>query len=107
MWVWDGENPCSLFSSWGIIVSFVVFQCHWWSTTKACLCDSYILVVACDARINNAGTNAYMFEYLMDSADEDIIDIVQTNLLGVMLGCKEVCFWRRLMAHKPAAGLQY
>lgn len=44
-------------------------------------------------RINNAGTNAYKYGPLLDSDDEDLEAIVDTNVLGVMLCCKEVgCF---------------
>jgi NAD(P)-dependent dehydrogenase (short-subunit alcohol dehydrogenase family) len=48
----------------------------------------YTLVPA--HRINNAGTNAYKYGPLLDSDDEDLEAIVDTNVLGVMLCCKEV-----------------
>eukprot|EP00803_Ostreobium_quekettii_P006935 evm.model.scf_377EXC.1 EVM.evm.TU.scf_377EXC.1 scf_377EXC:5393-12910(+) len=54
-----------------------------------------------DVWINNAGTNAYTFKYLMDSDEDDLIDIVQTNLLGVMLGCREAI---RVMRSQPTDG---
>jgi hypothetical protein len=41
-------------------------------------------------RINNAGTNAYKYGPLLESDDEDLEAIVDTNILGVMLCCKEV-----------------
>ena len=41
-------------------------------------------------RINNAGSNAYKYKPLLESTDADLIRIVETNVLGVMLGCKEV-----------------
>ena len=41
-------------------------------------------------RINNAGTNAYKFTPLTESTDEDLQEIVQTNVLGTMLCCREV-----------------
>lgn len=41
-------------------------------------------------RINNAGTNAYKYGPLLESDDEDLEAIVDTNVLGVMLCCKEV-----------------
>ena len=41
-------------------------------------------------RINNAGSNAYKYKTLSESTDADLIRIVETNVLGVMLGCKEV-----------------
>lgn len=44
--------------------------------------------VAC--RINNAGTNAYKYGPLLESDDDDLEAIVDTNILGVMLCCKEV-----------------
>jgi NAD(P)-dependent dehydrogenase (short-subunit alcohol dehydrogenase family) len=44
-------------------------------------------------RINNAGTNAYKYGPLLESDDEDLEAIVDTNVLGVMLCCKEVRVW--------------
>lgn len=44
----------------------------------------------CYCRINNAGTNAYKYGPLLESDDEDLEAIVDTNVLGVMLCCKEV-----------------
>jgi chlorophyll(ide) b reductase len=41
-------------------------------------------------RINNAGSNAYKYNMLSESTDADLINIVETNVLGVMLCCKEV-----------------
>ena len=41
-------------------------------------------------RINNAGTNAYRYGPLLESSDDDLTVIVNTNVLGVMLCCKEV-----------------
>ncbi|KIY93772.1 chlorophyll(ide) b reductase [Monoraphidium neglectum] len=43
-----------------------------------------------DLWINNAGTNAYKYGPLLDSDDEDLAQIVETNVLGVMRCCKEV-----------------
>lgn len=42
------------------------------------------------ARINNAGTNAYRYGPMAESTDEELSQIVGTNVLGVMLCCKEV-----------------
>ena len=41
-------------------------------------------------RINNAGSNAYKYGVLGDYSDAELINIVETNVLGVMLGCREV-----------------
>ena len=41
-------------------------------------------------RVNNAGSNAYKFEPLIDNTEADLISIVETNVLGVMLCCREV-----------------
>lgn len=41
-------------------------------------------------RINNAGTNAYSYRPLTESTDEDLQEIVTTNVLGIMLCCREV-----------------
>lgn len=42
-----------------------------------------------DIWINNAGTNAYKYSTLLDSTDDDLREIVSTNLLGTMLCCRE------------------
>jgi hypothetical protein len=41
-------------------------------------------------RINNAGTNAYKYRLLSDLGETDIVNIIETNVLGVMLCCREV-----------------
>ena len=41
-------------------------------------------------RINNAGTNGYKYKLLTELEDNDLANIVETNVLGVMLGCREV-----------------
>lgn len=41
-------------------------------------------------RINNAGSNGYKYGVLGDYTDTELINIVETNVLGVMLGCREV-----------------
>ena len=48
------------------------------------------LTQSCSRRINNAGSNAYKYKTLSESTDADLIRIVETNVLGTMLGCKEV-----------------
>ncbi|GLC43507.1 hypothetical protein PLESTM_001480600 [Pleodorina starrii] len=42
-----------------------------------------------DMWINNAGTNGYRYGPMADSTDEELQQIVGTNVLGVMLCCKE------------------
>ncbi|KXZ51828.1 hypothetical protein GPECTOR_11g268 [Gonium pectorale] len=42
-----------------------------------------------DIWINNAGTNAYRYGPMAESSDEELAQIVSTNVLGVMLCCKE------------------
>jgi len=42
-----------------------------------------------DIWINNAGTNAYYYGPLADANEADLAAIVETNMLGVMLCCKE------------------
>ena len=46
----------------------------------------------CDhcCRINNAGSNGYKYGVLGDYTDAELVNIVETNVLGVMLGCREV-----------------
>ena len=54
-----------------------------------------------DIWINNAGTNSYAFKSLIDQSEDDIVSIVETNVLGVMLGCKEAI---RVMRNQPDGG---
>lgn len=54
-----------------------------------------------DLWINNAGTNAYKYGPLLESDDEDLEAIVDTNVLGVMLCCKEAI---SRMKDQPAGG---
>ncbi|CAL5222870.1 g5296 [Coccomyxa viridis] len=54
-----------------------------------------------DLWINNAGSNAYKYKPLAESTDADLIRIVETNVLGVMLGCKEAI---RVMREQSAGG---
>ncbi|KAK9819695.1 hypothetical protein WJX72_001307 [[Myrmecia] bisecta] len=42
-----------------------------------------------DIWINNAGSNAYKYSTLTELDPADLVNIVETNLLGVMLGCRE------------------
>jgi len=39
--------------------------------------------------INNAGTNAYQYTTLSEFTESDLREILETNMLGVMLACKE------------------
>ena len=43
-----------------------------------------------DLWINNAGTNAYKYSLLSECTDDEIVSVVETNMLGVLLCCKEV-----------------
>ncbi|PSC76397.1 chlorophyll(ide) b reductase chloroplastic isoform X2 [Micractinium conductrix] len=51
--------------------------------------------------INNAGTNTYRVGPLANQAPEDIVAVVETNVLGVMLCCKEAF---RIMKDQPSGG---
>lgn len=42
-----------------------------------------------DFWVNNAGSNGYAFGPLMEQSEEDLVSIVETNVLGTMLGCRE------------------
>lgn len=42
-----------------------------------------------DIWINNAGSNAYTYKPLVETSDEVIMEIVETNTIGVMLCCRE------------------
>ena len=52
----------------------------------------------CCCRINNAGSNGYKYGVLGDYTDAELVNIVETNVLGVMLGCREVLH----QAHLPS-----
>lgn len=54
-----------------------------------------------DLWINNAGTNAYRVGPLASQDPEDIVRVVETNVLGVMLCCKEAF---RVMKDQPSGG---
>lgn len=54
-----------------------------------------------DIWINNAGTNSYAFKPLMEQSEDDIVAIVETNVLGVMLGTKEAI---RVMRNQSDGG---
>ncbi|KAA3481499.1 Chlorophyll (ide) b reductase NOL, chloroplastic-like protein [Gossypium australe] len=43
-----------------------------------------------DIWINNAGSNAYSYKPLAEASDEDLIEVVSTNTLGLMICCREV-----------------
>ncbi|KAI5073565.1 hypothetical protein GOP47_0011578 [Adiantum capillus-veneris] len=42
-----------------------------------------------DVWINNAGSNAYTYKPLVETNDEMIMEIVETNTIGVMICCRE------------------
>ncbi|KAK9839985.1 hypothetical protein WJX74_001479 [Apatococcus lobatus] len=54
-----------------------------------------------DLWINNAGSNAYKYATLADSAEADLINIVETNVLGTMLGTREAI---RVMRKQGSGG---
>jgi chlorophyll(ide) b reductase len=54
-----------------------------------------------DIWINNAGTNAYSYGPLLDTDDGDLEAIVDTNVLGVMLCCREAI---KAMRAQPRGG---
>ena len=54
-----------------------------------------------DLWLNNAGTNAYSYAPLLESSDADLERIVDTNVLGVMLCCREAI---KLMRSQPRGG---
>lgn len=54
-----------------------------------------------DLWINNAGTNAYTFKPLIHQTEEELASVVQTNLLGILLCCKEAI---RVMRQQEVAG---
>ncbi|KAL7126298.1 hypothetical protein ABFS83_14G176700 [Erythranthe nasuta] len=54
-----------------------------------------------DIWINNAGSNAYSFKPLMEASDEDLIEVVTTNTLGLMICCREAI---NMMQTQPRGG---
>ncbi|KAI3419928.1 uncharacterized protein J3R85_012853 [Psidium guajava] len=54
-----------------------------------------------DIWINNAGSNAYSYKALTESSDEDLLEVVTTNSLGLMLCCREAI---KMMLSQPRGG---
>ncbi|KAF5729374.1 chlorophyll(ide) b reductase NOL chloroplastic isoform X1 [Tripterygium wilfordii] len=54
-----------------------------------------------DIWINNAGSNAYSFKPLTEASDEDLIQVVTTNTLGLMICCREAI---KMMMDQPRGG---
>ncbi|KAL7234756.1 hypothetical protein ACSBR1_018248 [Camellia fascicularis] len=54
-----------------------------------------------DIWINNAGSNAYSYKPLSEASDEDLIEVVTTNTLGLMICCREAI---KMMLDQPRGG---
>ncbi|KAL5734264.1 hypothetical protein ACOSP7_032125 [Xanthoceras sorbifolium] len=54
-----------------------------------------------DIWINNAGSNAYCYKPLAEASDEDLIEVVTTNTLGLMICCREAI---KMMRNQPRGG---
>eukprot|EP00268_Persea_americana_P050204 TRINITY_DN5443_c0_g1_i1.p1 TRINITY_DN5443_c0_g1~~TRINITY_DN5443_c0_g1_i1.p1 ORF type:complete len:395 (+),score=71.60 TRINITY_DN5443_c0_g1_i1:96-1187(+) len=54
-----------------------------------------------DIWINNAGSNAYTYKPLSEASDEDLIEVVTTNTLGLMICCREAIM---MMSNQPRGG---
>lgn len=54
-----------------------------------------------DIWINNAGSNAYSYKPLAEASDEDLIEVVTTNTLGLMICCREAM---KAMLNQPRGG---
>ncbi|PIA54075.1 hypothetical protein AQUCO_00900566v1 [Aquilegia coerulea] len=54
-----------------------------------------------DIWINNAGSNAYSYRPLAETSDEDLIEVVTTNTLGLMICCREAI---NMMLNQPRGG---
>ncbi|XP_021296409.1 chlorophyll(ide) b reductase NOL, chloroplastic [Herrania umbratica] len=54
-----------------------------------------------DIWINNAGSNAYCYKPLAEASDEDLIEVVSTNTLGLMICCREAI---KMMLQQPRGG---
>lgn len=51
--------------------------------------------------INNAGSNAYSYKPLAEASDDDLIEVVTTNTLGLMICCREAI---KMMLKQPRGG---
>ncbi|KAL2478135.1 Chlorophyll(ide) b reductase NOL [Forsythia ovata] len=54
-----------------------------------------------DIWINNAGSNAYSYKPLVEASDEDLVEVVSTNTLGLMICCREAI---KMMLNQPRGG---
>ncbi|OWM72592.1 hypothetical protein CDL15_Pgr013060 [Punica granatum] len=54
-----------------------------------------------DIWINNAGSNAYSYKPLAEASDDDLLEVVSTNTLGLMLCCREAI---NMMLKQPRGG---
>ncbi|XP_039132942.1 chlorophyll(ide) b reductase NOL, chloroplastic isoform X2 [Dioscorea cayenensis subsp. rotundata] len=54
-----------------------------------------------DIWINNAGSNAYSYKPLAETADDDLMEVVTTNTIGVMICCREAI---NMMLNQPRGG---
>ncbi|ESR58923.1 hypothetical protein CICLE_v10016279mg [Citrus x clementina] len=54
-----------------------------------------------DIWINNAGSNAYSYKPLAETSDEDLIEVITTNSLGLMICCREAM---KMMREQPRGG---
>ncbi|GMJ11892.1 NYC1-like [Hibiscus trionum] len=54
-----------------------------------------------DIWINNAGSNAYSYKPLAEASDEDLIEVVSTNTLGLMICCREAI---KMTLQQPRGG---
>ncbi|WCJ19149.1 NYC1-like [Euphorbia peplus] len=54
-----------------------------------------------DLWINNAGSNAYSYKPLAEASDEDLLEVVTTNTLGLMICCREAII---MMSNQPRGG---
>ncbi|CAA2949323.1 chlorophyll(ide) b reductase NOL, chloroplastic [Olea europaea subsp. europaea] len=54
-----------------------------------------------DIWINNAGSNAYSYKPLAEASDEDLVEVVSTNTLGLMICCREAI---KMMLNQPRGG---
>lgn len=54
-----------------------------------------------DIWINNAGSNAYSYKPLTETSDDDLMEVVTTNTLGLMICCREAI---NMMLNQPRGG---
>ncbi|KAG6472148.1 hypothetical protein ZIOFF_069605 [Zingiber officinale] len=70
-------------------------------TASAFCCSKYPSKPEKKLQINNAGSNAYSYKPLAETSDDDLLEVVTTNTLGLMICCREAI---NMMFDQPRGG---